>query len=120
MWFPKEVFTHIKDYMLNYKKTFSLNILPLIYLEKAIDINTIGPVFNTSSISNRDLYKINYKVPRYSNKNMSESRLNKLGLTHYGPKGLNKDEKVYIYLKTKKDWLELDGYRQSWYYKETT
>ena len=78
MWFPIEIFAQIKAYMLDYKKTFSLNILPLIYLEKAIDINTIGPVFNASSISNRYIYKINYKVPRYSHKNMSESRLNKL------------------------------------------
>ena len=116
MWFPKEVFAHIKDYLLDYKKTFSKNILTLISREKAVDISTIGPVFGSSNLTSINIFKINYKVPRYSSKNMSESRLNKLGLTHYGPRGLDKDEKVYTYLNSKKDWLELDGYCKSWYY----
>ena len=118
MWFPIEIFAQIKDYMLDYKNTFSLNVLPLIFLQKAVGITHIGPKFKGGDFSsNRYIYEILYSIPRYSHQNISETRLNKLGLTQYGPTYSNKDEKRYMYLRNDGDWLNLEGYRDSRYFK---
>jgi len=37
MWFPNEIFSQIKDFMLDYKKTFRRNILPSIGVTKIIE-----------------------------------------------------------------------------------
>jgi hypothetical protein len=117
MWFPNEIFSQIKDYMLNYKYTFSRKILPLIIFERAIMINSISPKFPAGDYGPiRYIYEISYTVPRYSYDNMSEYRLNKLGLTHYGPSGSKKNEKRYMYLREENDWLNLEGYKNSRYY----
>ena len=42
MWFPNEIFSQIKDFMLDYKKTFRRNILPSIGLLKSSKIVTSG------------------------------------------------------------------------------
>jgi len=117
MWFPNEIFSHIKDYMLNYKYAFSRKILPLLVFEKAIRIKNSRPRFSAIDFgSSRYLYEISYTIPRYARYNISEDRLKKLGFTHYGPLSNEKDEKRYLYLRNNKDWLNLEGYKNSRYY----
>ena len=115
MWFPNEIFTHIKDYMLNYKYVFSRKILPLIVWEKASRIVNIKPVWGRVCL-NENMYEIRYNVPRYSINRISEKKMNKLGLTHHGQERSKKDEKVYMYLRNSKEFLSLEGYKQSRYY----
>ena len=111
MWFPNEIFSQIKDFMLDYKKTFRRNILPSIGLLKPSIITTAGPRFKATDFSSgRYIYEVLYKVPRLEN--LSEERLNKLGLTHYGPNANKKDEKRYLYLYCDDDWLNLEGWRK--------
>ncbi len=103
--------------MLNYKYTFSRKILPLIVFERATIINSISPKFSTRDFGAISyIYEISYAVPRYLDHNISEDRLKKIGLTHYGCRGLDKDEKVYVYLRNENDWLNLDGYKNSRYF----
>jgi len=110
MWFPNEIIAHIKDYMLDYKKTIDRKILPFIRLQKPKYITNMNPVFDARNFGCiRFLYKLSYEIPRY---NISEERLNKLGLTNYGPKGHDKDEKIYLYLKTDRDWMEIKNQRR--------
>tara|TARA_B110000967_G_scaffold185254_1_gene205375 strand:- start:49 stop:384 length:336 start_codon:yes stop_codon:yes gene_type:complete len=109
MWFPTEIFTHIKDYMFNYKYAFSRKVLPLIVFEKGLLITQISPIHRYGLWS--DMYEISYTIPRYEEHNISEDRLKKLGFTHYGLNCRKKDEKRYLYIKNKSDWRELDGYR---------
>jgi len=109
MWFPTEIFSQIMDFMLDYKKTFRRNILPLIGLLKPTEITTIGPRFKaTDYSSSRYIYEVLYKVPRLEN--LSEERLNKLGLTHYGPNAYKNYEKRYLYLYNDDDWDNLEGH----------
>jgi len=103
MWFPNEIIAQIKDYMLDYKKTFDKKILPFIYLQKPSYLINTRPMFLATDCGpSRYLYELSYDIPRY---NINEERLNKLGFTNYGPKSFNKSEKIYTYLKTDRDWL---------------
>ena len=104
MWFPTEIFSQIKHFMLDYKKTFDLNILPLIRLQKAFEITRIG-FAQTDYSSGRYVFEVCYKVPRLVE--YSEERLNKLGLTYYGPNANKKDEKRYLYLYGGEEWMVL-------------
>jgi len=109
MWFPTEIFSQIIDFMLDYKKTFRRNILPLIHLQKASEINGIGPRFKATDFSSgRYIYEVCYKVPRLNK--YSEERLNRIGFTYYGYKAGKKDEKTYLYLYCDDDWLNLEGW----------
>ena len=111
MWFPTEIFSQIKDFMLDYKKTFRINILLSIGLLKSSKIISLGPRFAANDYSStRHIYEINYKFPRLDK--LSEKRLNKLGLTHYGPDSMKKYEKRYLYLYCDDDWINLEGYVQ--------
>ena len=113
MWFPTEIFSQIKHFMLDYKKTFDRNILPSIRLQKPSKITNINPMFITTNFSfSKYIYEICYKVPRLDE--YSELRLNKLGLTHYGPNANKKDEKRYLNMKNKEELLNLVGYREWW------
>lgn len=112
MWFPNEIFSQIKDFMLDYKKTFRRNILPSIGLLKSSKIVTSGPRFAANDYSSaRYIYEVSYKVPRLDK--YSEERLNKLGLTHYGPNSNKKYEKRYLYLYCDDDWANLEGHATS-------
>ena len=92
--------------MLDYRKTFDRNILPLIGLLKSSKIVSTRPKFKaTDYSSSRYIYEVSYEVPRLEE--CSEERLNKLGLTHYGPNSNKKYEKRYLYLYCDYDWEEL-------------
>jgi len=107
MWFPTEIFSQIKDFMLDYRKTFDRNILPLIGLLKSSKIVSTRPTFKaTDYSSSRYIYEVSYEVTRLEK--YSEERLNKLGLTHYGPLSVEKYEKRYLYLYGDDDWKEFE------------
>ena len=105
MVFPLEIFAHIKDYMLNYKYTFSRKILPLLVFEKASKITKISSIDLWGK--NWEIHEISYAIPRYLEYNISEDRLKKLGFTHYGLNRYKKDEKIYLYLTNKNDWTDI-------------
>ena len=111
MWFPNEIFSQIKDFMLDYRKTFRRNILPSIGLLKSSKIVSSRPRFAANNYSSsRYIYEVSYEVPRLDK--LSEERLNKLGFTHYGQKSNKKYEKRYLYLYCHDDWVNLEGYIQ--------
>ena len=112
MWFPNELFTHIKDYMLDYKKYFSIRILPLIVYEYPFLIYGIRPTFkarNHDTNTSIFIYEIRYIVPRYSRSKTTEDKLNNIGLTFYGPDSDKRMEKRYLYLKNAADHNNLEG-----------
>ena len=116
--FPPEILHIIISFMLNYKKIFRETVLPYIKnVQKSRDIVSIYPVFKAGDFSkNRHIYCVEYSVPRY---NISETRLQKIGLTRYGPKWGKKNEKHYMYLKNEVDWNNLEGYTESVYSRMT-
>ena len=114
MWFPTEIFSQIKDFMLDYKKTFRRNILPSIVLLKSSKMVSSEPRFACNDrSSSRYIFEVSYKVPRLYK--LSEERLNKLGLTHFGPNSNKIYEKRYLYLYNDDDWNNLQGFQFSLY-----
>ena len=78
-------------------------------LLKSSKIVTAGPRFAANDYSSaRYIYETCYLVPRLDK--LSEERLNKLGLTHYGRNSNKKYEKRYLYLYNDDDRANLEGH----------
>jgi hypothetical protein len=64
--FPLELLSIIKDYLFDYRKTFTKNVLPFIKQNYPIKLYSIGPITSALEVMNsrKCLYKMYYVTPK--------------------------------------------------------
>jgi len=117
--FPFEILSIIKDFLFNYKKSFSKYILPIIKQNYPTNIYTFGPKSSAREVyrTKKCMYEIIYDVPRYEK--MSREKIRSLRLNNYWDRfGTHRyliKERQYIYVKKNTDIINylIKNYKDS-------